>query len=586
MVSQKQNIAIYCLFFLIGCTAQQDAVQTEPLPNIVLILSDDQGCGDAGFTGNDRLRTPNLDQLAAEGMTFSNFQVAPVCAPTRAGLLTGRHHLRTGVRGVIEGREFMVGEEVTVAEMLQDAGYQTALFGKWHLGEHYPWLPHGQGFDEYIGFRQGSSDYFDIVLDNKGEPYPTSGYLTDVLTDLAIDFIDRKKDDPFFLYLPYNAPHGPLQVPDAYVEPYADLPDRTAKVYGMMASLDEQVGRLLRHLDSSGLSENTLIFYFSDNGPLYGNRNAPDERFNCGLRGQKYDVYQGGVQVPLLTKWQGRISAGQSSERLISHLDLLPTILDAAGLSVPDSIRIDGRSLLPLLESPESDWADRTLFMTYPGEQVKNKEDAPYPGGMAVTERFKMVDGAALYDIVNDPAESENIADEYPDVFHTLDSSYQAFWGEATSGRAPYPRPQVGHPEENPVRFLSHFADLEGDLRFQFGEDPPRFRTLGVHHDWVGKWDTVEGKVKWHLRFVEPGNYQFSLRLRCNPSDAGAEIQIAVGDSTLNGQLNQCGGSWVEQSVGSLFIPAGDQDVEVQALTMPGSAVMDLDQLIIEFKYI
>ena len=306
-------------------------------PNVVLILTDDQGCGDVGFTGNPRLQTPHLDRLAEEGAHFTRFYVAPVCAPTRASLLTGRHHLRTGVRGVIEGREFMVDDEVTLAERLQEAGYATGLFGKWHLGENYPWVPHAQGFDTFIGFRDGSSPYFDVLLERNGEPYPTEGYLTDVLTDHAIAFAERHRDAPFFLYLSYNAPHSPLQVPEVYVEPYRDLPEHTALIYGMMASVDANVGRLLGRLEELGLAENTLVLFTSDNGPLYGGGGYERaERYNCGLRGTKYDVYEGGIRVPLVARWPGEVPAGKTVDVPASYTDLLPTALDYAGVPLPD----------------------------------------------------------------------------------------------------------------------------------------------------------------------------------------------------------------------------------------------------------
>ena len=554
----------------------------EQPPNVVLILTDDQGCGDLAFTGNPRLATPHLDRLAHEGTRFTQFYVSPVCAPTRASLLTGRYHLRTGVRGVIEGREFMVDEEVTLAEALSAAGYATGLVGKWHLGENYPWVPHAQGFDTFVGFRDGSHPYFDAVLERSGEPYPTEGYLTDVLTNHAIAFAERHQDVPFFLYLSYNAPHSPLQVPEAYVRPYRDLSEHTALIYGMMASVDANVGRLLERLDELGLAENTLVLFTSDNGPLYGGGGYERaERYNCGLRGTKYEVYEGGVRVPLVVRQPGAVPAGKTVDVPAAHIDLLPTVLDYADVPLPGGIILDGRSLRPLLSDTASSWPDRTLFMSYPGEQGQREaEPSPYPGGMATDGHYKMVNGEELYHLAADPGETTNLAAEKPDVLRRLDTAYRTFWEEANGERAPYPRVEVGHREENPARLAAHWARRTGGLQFQFEDDPPTYRDIGVHGDWLARWSEGD-RATWPLDVRASGQYRVALRVRC--SAARVLLRIEADEEATEQELSTCtseGQTWREQEVGVLALSEGEVDLTLTLLG--GGKELEVGEVILE----
>ncbi|NBC67256.1 MAG: sulfatase-like hydrolase/transferase [Bacteroidetes bacterium] len=555
-------------------------------PNIVLILSDDQGYGDFGFTGNDELKTPNLDQLHRESTTFSRFYVSPVCSPTRSGLLTGRYHQRTGVRGVIEGRDFMVEEETTIAELLSNEGYATGIFGKWHLGENYPWTPNAQGFDEFIGFLDGSEFYFDVDLLHNKNPFQTNGYLTDLLTDYAIGFMERYRDEPFFLFLPYNAPHTPLQVPDSYMEPYSHLQEEVAFLYGMIASLDENVGRLLNRMNELGLHENTILIFLSDNGPIFvGQRDQPNQRYNAGLRGAKYSVYEGGIRTPMMVRWPGQIQAGKNVDITASYIDLLPTILDYTDSALPDNVKLDGRSLRPLLENDADSWPERTLFMSYSGER-RVEEETPYPGGMAAKGPYKMVDGTELYNLEEDPGETVNIADEQPKVMKQLKAEYEDYWREVTAGRDPYPRVHVGHPEENPVRLTAHWANLtleEGPV-FKMSDDPPRYRTVGVHGDRISRW-SPEGHATWRLNVQAAGEYRISLILRM-PAESSAEptIQASIGDQTAVHKLKDVQGdqqnTWHQVDIGKVDIINGDADLRI-SVSEEGREV-DLKYVVLE----
>ncbi len=306
------------------------AAESMRRPNILVILTDDQGWGDIHSHGNDTIVTPVLDRLASEGARFDRFYVSPVCAPTRAAFLTGRYYLRTGVDGVTHREEVMRSEERTLAEILKDAGYATGCFGKWHNGAQYPHHPNGQGFDEFFGFCAGHwNNYFDTTLERNGRPVETEGYINDVVTDAALDFIDAHADAPFFCYVPYNTPHSPFQVPDRYFDPFKEqgLDDTLACVYGMIKSIDDNVGRLLDRLESHGLADDTIVVFFGDNGPN-------TERYNGGMLGRKGSVHEGGVRNALFMRWPGHIPAGTEVKPIAAAIDLLPTLAELADVPV------------------------------------------------------------------------------------------------------------------------------------------------------------------------------------------------------------------------------------------------------------
>ncbi|MBZ0173165.1 MAG: arylsulfatase, partial [Phycisphaerales bacterium] len=326
-------------------------------------LTDDQGWGDIHSHGNEVIVTPVLDRLASEGARFERFYVSPVCAPTRAAFLTGRYYLRTGVNGVTHREEVMRSEERTLAEVLKDAGYATGCFGKWHNGAQYPNHPNGQGFDEFFGFCAGHwNNYFDTTLERNGNPVESKGYINDVVTDAALDFIDAHADAPFFCYVPYNTPHSPFQVPDRYFDPFKEqgLDDTLACVYGMVKSIDDNVGRLLDRLESHGLAGDTIVVFFGDNGPN-------TERYNGGMLGRKGSVHEGGVRNALFIRWPGHIPAGTEVKPIAAAIDLLPTLAELANVPVNPARQLDGLSLAPLLTGQRVDWPDRMLFSHWKG---------------------------------------------------------------------------------------------------------------------------------------------------------------------------------------------------------------------------
>ncbi|MBI1353984.1 MAG: sulfatase-like hydrolase/transferase [Acidobacteria bacterium] len=367
-----------------GCATEQ-AVR----PNFVLVLTDDQGYGDLAAHGNEHIRTPNLDRMAREGVEFERFYVEPVCAPTRSALMTGRYHYRTGIIHTSRGGAKMHSDETTLAEMLRAAGYRTGIFGKWHLGDNDPMRPIDQGFEEAVWHKSGGIDqspdrpnsYFDPWLYRGAERFQAKGYCTDVFFREALDFIGRHADEPFFVYLPTNAPHDPLQVADELWKPYAEmgLDEKTARVYGMVQNIDDNMGRLFEKLDALGLRENTVVVFLTDNGPQRA-------RYVAGLRGTKSDVYEGGIRS--ISLWQGPdFAAPRKVERFGAHVDVVPTFLEAAGLEPPAGVRLDGRSLLPLLRGEGAEWPERTHFtQVHRGLDVHLAHNAA-----AITDRYKLV---------------------------------------------------------------------------------------------------------------------------------------------------------------------------------------------------
>ncbi|MHC4073767.1 MAG: sulfatase-like hydrolase/transferase [Planctomycetota bacterium] len=294
------------------------AASTNERPNIVVILTDDQGWGDLSLHGNINLATPNVDSLARDGAIFDRFFVCAVCAPTRAEFLTGRYHPRGGVHGVTTGAERLNVDEKTIGDTFKAAGYATAAFGKWHNGTQYPYHPNGRGFDEYYGFCSGHwGNYFDPILEHNGKIVRGKGYIIDDLTDHALEFIEKNRNRPFFCYLPYNTPHSPMQVPDRFFDRFKDNPikmrnrnpqneqlEKTRCALAMCENIDWNVGRVLKKLEDLQLAGNTIVIYFSDNGPN-------SWRWNGGMKGRKGSTDEGGVRVPCAIRWPGRIKPGK-----------------------------------------------------------------------------------------------------------------------------------------------------------------------------------------------------------------------------------------------------------------------------------
>lgn len=524
-------VSLLSLFFIYYCLSSCSnlAIVPDSSPNVLLILVDDMGFGDVNFAGNTYLKTPALNQLKKESISFNQFYVSPVCAPTRASLLTGRYHQRTGVRSVTNGFETLNPDETTLAELLQAAGYRTGLFGKWHLGEYYPSVPNAQGFEEYLGFRTGhTANYYDAVLEHNGQPTSTKGYITEVLTDEALNFMNQSTKDPFFCYLSYNAPHTPLQIDSSYFLPFLEqgLDERTARIYGMMENIDENIGRLLDGLDLS----QTIVVFMSDNGPINGWKVAQEKmRYNAGLRDQKFTTYEGGIRTQCLWRWDKHWTPRTINESPAAHIDVLPTLMSQLKLSIPDQIQIDGEDLSPLLlHAATSHLQERYIFQNYHLEQVNSP--APYPGGIAIQGPWKMVDDTLLYHLEIDPGESQNLAEQYPNKLTEMRSAYASWWASLslTPKRFGMQIP-IGHPAENPVFLKPHHGLATGQLQFtgQRGLLGERIGThpSGVDGDWLANWSSPADEITWLIDVQAKAEYEIGIRTR---GQLGNEVSVQL----------------------------------------------------------
>ncbi|MDH3712095.1 MAG: arylsulfatase, partial [Cyclobacteriaceae bacterium] len=567
-------IGLFPCLLLYSCQPSETAAP----PNVIFILTDDQGWGDIGAHGNTLVETPVLDQFITESASFNKFYVSPLCAPSRASFLSGRYHLRTGTVSVSQGMERMRPSEITIAELLKDAGYATGCFGKWHNGSNYPENPQGQGFQRFVGFSAGHwNNYFDTELEYDGQFRKSSGYISDVITDESLAFIEENGDGPFFCYIPYNAPHGPFQVPDAYFNKYREkeLDDRLAAIYAMVENLDHNIGRILQKLRDLGLSKNTIVIFATDNGPN-------GQRYNGNMKGWKGKVDEGGVRVPFIVRWPGKIAAGYQIEPAGSHIDFLPTVMDLVGLSLPQDI--DGISLAPVLLQEEDQIPQRTIythvnFMT---------ELYPYPGAVRDGRYLLTVkeDGNELFDLFGDPGQEDNLINEIPKVARELLSKYHSWFQEVTRETGTKPPIPAGHLEFPQVSLYPQEAmGITDSLQYQEGH--------GWAHDWLVNWKSPEDSVWWPLQLAEPTTYQVFMEYTVPDTDLGGQVLVRAGQQEINATITRAFDpdyipspdrvprievyekEWARLEIGSVTLPAGRLQVVLKALEVPGSQVCE-----------
>ncbi|MHC4621051.1 MAG: arylsulfatase, partial [Planctomycetota bacterium] len=430
-------------------------------PNVVLVMTDDQGYGELACHGNTIIRTPNLDRLHAESTRFTAFHVSPTCSPTRASLMTGRHEFRSGVTHTKLERERLSLDAVTIAQVLSEAGYKTGIFGKWHLGDAEPYQPHNRGFNEVFihgagGIGQSYScscgdvpgnKYFDPVIRHNKTFVKTKGYCTDVFFTQALRWIKQNKDRRFFAYITTNTPHSPLVCSEEYSRPYLDagLDEKSAAYYGMITNIDDNVGRLVGKLDEWGLTKDTLLIFMTDNG--HSMRNL----YNAGMRAHKGTPYEGGTRVPAFFRWPGRTRAGVDIDRLTAHIDVFATLAELCGGTIPKKVKLDGRSLVPLLKDPKAEWPDRCLFVHRGRWNRGQVSSAKYSNCAVRTQRFRLVNNKELYDIENDPGETTNVIDKYPEVVARMRKAYNQWWAEVLPAMV---NEDVPYAKENPFKVL------------------------------------------------------------------------------------------------------------------------------------
>jgi len=469
-------LALLFLVFLIGCKKDKTP------PNVILIITDDQGYGDLGFNGNPNIITPALDNFAAESVRFNNFYVSPVCAPTRSSLMTGRYSLRTGVRDTYNGGAIMASSEVTIAEMLKQANFTTGIFGKWHLGDNYPSRPSDQGFDEslihlaggmgqvgdFTNYFKKDTSYFDPILWHNNEQKPYKGYCSDIFTENAIEFIEKNKNNPFFCYLSFNAPHNPLQVPDEYYQAYKTLDptdgidpelipnekisektkDNTRKVYAMVTNIDDNLKKLFNKVDELGIKDNTIVIFMTDNGPQHA-------RYIAGMKGRKSSVYNGGIRVPFFLRFPAMFSGNQEVNQITAHIDLLPTLSKLCNVEMPRDRKIDGRSFIPSINSEKL--PERSFFSYWTRKYPELYNNIALQRGhfklIGKTDYNSPIENFELYDTYNDPFEKNNLVTQKKSIALSLKKTmHQTFLELVNSENLKNPpRIMLGSDFENPV---------------------------------------------------------------------------------------------------------------------------------------
>jgi arylsulfatase A-like enzyme len=462
------------LSLLSGLGVTRCAPKNGKMTNVILIMTDDQGYGDIGAHGSPYLKTPALDSLHSDSARLTNFHVDPCCSPTRASLLTGQYSARTGVWHTIGGRSLLRKDKVTMADIFLANGYKTAIFGKWHLGDNYPFRPQDRGFEEVLIHKSGAvgnswdywgNDYYDDTYIRNGNPEKCSGYCNTVWFDEAVAFLSENRKRPFFCFLSTNIPHAPLNVDEKYAAPYrSQVSDRLAKYYGMITKFDEDLAKFLEKLRNLGLEENTILIFMSDNGPCpwYGGIKIDEdgfveEGFSAGMRGGKIWGYENAHRVPCFVRWPaGNIGEGNDIPTLTAHFDLLPTLIDACELKKPDHAIFDGQSLMPLFSGQEIRWQERTLF-------VQNQRvDFPvkYKDYQVMTERWRLIrrQNEELYDIQKDPGQRFDVAAQNPDVVKLLHQKYEDWWEDISRDFDKFEKIIIGSERENPVSLYSHDA--------------------------------------------------------------------------------------------------------------------------------
>lgn len=468
-------------------------------PNVVFVITDDQGYGDLSCHGNPVLRTPNLDRLHDESIRLTNFHVGPTCAPTRAGLMTGRYCNCTGVWHTIAGRSLLRQGEVTMADVFRAGGYRTGMFGKWHLGDNYPFRPHDRGFDVALYHGGGGvsqtpdywgNDYFDDTYFDRGEPRSFDGYCTDVWFSQAMEFIQQNasSESPFLCYLATNAPHAPYRVPERYAEPYVGrVPDDRARFYGMIANIDENVGRLRAHLSELDIERETVLIFMTDNGTSAGCRldreSFVTEGFNAGMRGVKGSEYDGGHRTPFFLRLPG--GTGRDVTQLTANIDILPTLAELCGMSHESLSSVHGTSLVPLIRGDGHGWRDRVVVT----DSQRVERPIKWRKSATMTARWRLVNGTDLYDILADPEQRTDLAVAHPDVVEGLRESYERWW-ELVSERF----------DDDPAIIVGTDAEPVTDL---------------TSHDWHNE----QSDCAWNQGMVRQGH-------RCNGDWA---IEVASG---------------------------------------------------------
>ncbi|MFM8471801.1 MAG: arylsulfatase [Limisphaerales bacterium] len=579
------------------------AADSAKRPNLVIFLADDSGWGDYSVNGNANLKTPHIDSLARAGATLDRFYVCSVCAPTRAEFLTGRYHPRGGVRGVSTGQERLNVDEKTLADAFKAAGYATGAFGKWHNGSQWPYHPNARGFDEYYGFTSGHwGEYFDPPLEQNGKLVRGKGFIADDLTEHALGFIERNKAKPFFCYVPFNTPHSPWAVPDKFWQKQKDAPipmrsqdgdketlPETRCALAMVENLDWNVGRVLKRLDELKLADNTIVIYFSDNGPN-------SWRWNGGMKGRKGSTDEGGVRSIFFIRWPGGgIQPGTVVKEIAGAIDLLPTLTAMAGVKRVGDKPLDGRDLSPLLQNKTVLGQDRMIF-------------SHQNGNVSVrSQQFRFSNAGELFDMIADPGQTKNIAAEKPEIAGKF-AAVVADWRKDVLGRSDAPAPNAKGkakggglpPDDRP------YPVGAGGVKFPWTPLPARD---GVAHGGVKRsagapncsyfvnWKSTDDKITWDVDVATAGSYDVTILHTA--ADAGATIELSHNTSKVTGKIPAVWNPPLYTNQDTITRPAGESQMKefrplklgtvrlekgrglltLRARESPGASVMDVRQV-------
>lgn len=474
-------------------------------PNIVFVLTDDQGYGDLGCHGNDIIKTPCIDDFYNESVRLEDYHVGPTCAPTRAGLMTGHYANSTGVWHTIGGRSLLRQDEWTIADALKENGYETGIFGKWHLGDTYPYRPSDRGFNKSIIHKGGGvgqtpdywgNDYFDDTYYDNNQPKKFSGYCTDVFYNEAMKFIEEKKDEPFFCYIACNAPHEPYNVPKEYEDIYkdADINEDRKKFYGMISNIDENFGKLVNKLEELDVIDDTILIFMTDNGSSGGSVLDENEQvidgYNGGFRGLKGSEYEGGHHVPFFIRYPRLgIQGGKDIEELTANVDFMPTILDLCDIEIPKDREVDGVSLKDLLTGETNTLEAR--YVVTDSQRVTNP--IKWKQSSVMKGKWRLINGTELYNIKNDRSQKVDVSSLYKNKVDKMREAYDIWWDKVT-------------------------GNVEQDVPILFGDNDCILTT----HDTRGEGDDCawnQGEIRagkrtssyWEVEIEKDGTYQMEI---------------------------------------------------------------------------
>ena len=484
-------------------------------PNIVILLADDMGWGDLAINGNKMVETPVIDGLARSSLSFDRFYVCPLSAPTRAEMLTGRYFLRTGVSSVTQGYENMRTDEVTIAEILKDNGYATGCFGKWHNGRYYQQHPLRQGFDEYVGFPVGHLGYyFDAYYFHNDDEVKSSGYSSDYFTDKALDFIERNSDNPFLCYVPYNVPHSPFQVPEKYFNKYnrLGLDSTLSSVYGMVENMNDNIGHILKKLDELNLRENTIVIFFSDNGPN-------TRRYNGEMKGIKGSVDEGGVRLPFYISWPGKINPGITSQ-LAQDIDILPTLLGLCKINYDPVKPIDGMDLSGIINGKKKPF-DRYIL----SRQANQSLDIC--NGSVRNDRYRLVRtrrDTMLFDMINDPSQKEDIFTSETEKAKVLLAVLSEWENELVNGYQSVTTIEAGFPGEKKFTLPVQDAKLSGKIKYS---------SIHPNQSHTEQWIQNGDSIYWTLNINNAASYMVEMQYGCSASETGSRMAFLSGSGPV-----------------------------------------------------